>query len=275
MKEPEIHAQDIPAFRILTQRIPALDGLRAIAILAVVGFHAHLPSMMGGFVGVDVFFVLSGFLITGLIVDQADRGHFSYTRFYAGRSLRIIPPLLIVLVSTLVIALFFPLLPSTFAEFGRTAYVAALFVSNFYFYQHSGYFAVSADYQPFIHTWSLSVEEQYYLVAPIALVLLCRFARNRKANRDHLGMLFCLATFVFSCTIMIFLSYGSTHANAFAFYSSLTRIFQFATGAFLFFAFNIRSSNFAALTQQQYLNLISAAGIGLLGYAIFFSLPAQ
>lgn len=153
---------------------PEIDGLRAIAVVPVVLFHSGLPGFQGGYVGVDVFFVISGFLITGIIAADIAAGRFSIFNFYERRVRRIIPALMTVLIATLVagIALF---LPYQLASLARASLAAIAFVSNFWFWSHSGYFAGSAALEPLIHTWSLAVEEQFYLFFPVGMWLLHRW----------------------------------------------------------------------------------------------------
>ena len=139
-----------------------IDGLRAVAVLAVVLFHAKVPGFAGGFVGVDVFFVISGYLITGLIADDCRQGRFTFATFYFRRIRRIVPALLCVYVAcTLAAALL--MLPSDMAEFARSLVSSAAFVSNHFFYHLAGYFGGQSDLKPLLHTWSLSIEEQFYL----------------------------------------------------------------------------------------------------------------
>ena len=147
-------------------RLAYIDGVRAIAIIAVIGFHAHIPGFRGGFVGVDVFFVISGFLITHQIVSQLLTGRFSAVDFYARRMLRIFPPLLLVTVVTMVIATLFPLLPQEGRDLAKSGAATAAMMSNYYFTTGGDYFSPQAEINPLLHTWSLGVEEQYYLLAP-------------------------------------------------------------------------------------------------------------
>ena len=157
-----------------------IDGLRAIAVLAVLIFHAGLAPVSGGFIGVDVFFVISGYLITSIIVSEANRGEFSLAGFYERRIRRIVPALLTVIAASAVIG-WYVLVPADYVRFARSAIAAAAFYSNFFFNSRAkDYFAPSADLQPLLHTWSLGVEEQFYLVAPFLILLLAgRFARFR------------------------------------------------------------------------------------------------
>jgi len=166
--------------RYLTYR-PDIDGLRAIAVAIVVAFHTGVPGFSGGFVGVDVFFVISGFLITGLLVNELRAtGSISLSRFYARRVRRLLPALALVLISTLLLGSV--LLLSVAGEqqdLAKTALAAALSASNVFFFLNSNYFSVQADLLPLLHTWSLSVEEQYYLVWPTLLIVLMLLARKR------------------------------------------------------------------------------------------------
>jgi len=151
-----------------------IDGLRAIAVLAVVFFHAKLPGFSGGFVGVDVFFVISGYLITGLIARDCQARRFSFATFYFRRIKRIVPALLCVYVgSTLLAAVL--MLPSDMVEFGKSLFASAAFVSNHFFYKLADYFGGQSDLKPLLHTWSLSIEEQFYLVWPVTFLLLSRW----------------------------------------------------------------------------------------------------
>lgn len=166
--------------RYLTYR-PDIDGLRAIAVAIVVAFHAGVPGFTGGFVGVDVFFVISGFLITGLLVNELRAtGSISLSRFYARRVRRLLPALAVVLTATLLLGSV--LLLSVAGEqqdLAKSALAAALSASNIYFWLGSNYFSVHADLMPLLHTWSLSVEEQYYLVWPTLLIALMLVSRKR------------------------------------------------------------------------------------------------
>jgi peptidoglycan/LPS O-acetylase OafA/YrhL len=151
-----------------------IDGLRAVAVLAVVFFHGRLPGFSGGFVGVDVFFVISGFLITGLIAEDCKAGRFSFATFYFRRVRRILPALLCIYFAATALAALL-MMPSDMAEFGRSLVSSAAFVSNHFFYHLADYFGGPSEQKPLLHTWSLSIEEQFYLVWPPLLLILARW----------------------------------------------------------------------------------------------------
>ena len=153
--------------------LPDIDGLRAIAVLAVLFFHLGFAGFTGGYVGVDIFFVVSGFLITRLIRDQVADGTFSFSGFYARRARRLFPALFLTLVVSFAAAGML-LSPAHLEQFGGSLLHVILSVSNVYFWTESGYFDTAARLKPLLHTWSLSVEEQFYLVWPLTLVLLLK-----------------------------------------------------------------------------------------------------
>jgi peptidoglycan/LPS O-acetylase OafA/YrhL len=148
---------------------PDIDGLRALAVLAVVAFHGFPEYVTGGFVGVDVFFVISGFLISGIILDETRVGTFSLQAFYARRVRRIFPALLLVLFVSL-LAGWWLLLPADLLRLGKQLAASAAFVSNFYLWFQSGYFSPDARTFPLLHLWSLGVEEQFYIVWPLIII---------------------------------------------------------------------------------------------------------
>lgn len=153
---------------------PDIDGLRAIAVLAVVLYHYGIGGLKGGFVGVDVFFVISGFLITGIIHSEVQRGDFTLARFYERRARRIFPALFAMLMVTMIAGLWI-LLPSDLAWLGKASVATVLFVSNGLYFLKSGYFDSTSDFNPLLHTWSLGVEEQFYLCLPLFVLLVWRF----------------------------------------------------------------------------------------------------
>lgn len=150
---------------------PDIDGLRALAVLPVVLFHIGFPGFFGGFIGVDVFFVISGYLITGILARELRNGDFSIIRFYRRRAIRIFPALFAMLAVTTVLAVL-TMLPQELQRYGNSLLSTATFVSNILFYSESGYFAPDAHSKVLLHTWSLSVEEQFYLVWPVLLAVL-------------------------------------------------------------------------------------------------------
>jgi peptidoglycan/LPS O-acetylase OafA/YrhL len=155
-----------------------IDGLRALAVVPVVLFHARLLAVHGGFVGVDVFFVISGFLISSVIVEELARGEFSILRFYERRCRRILPALFAMFIGTSLVSAIV-LMPPDLAAFGRSLLSSVLFVSNVYFWKDSGYFDGTAEFKPLLQTWSLSVEEQFYLFAPYLLLAISVFFKKR------------------------------------------------------------------------------------------------
>ena len=157
---------------------PDVDGLRGVAILAVVAFHGFPGWVSGGFIGVDVFFVISGFLITGLIADGLERRDFSFAHFYARRVRRLFPALIVVLAACWAIG-WFELLPPDLVQLGRHVTGGAGFVANFVFWSEAWYFDTAAAAKPLLHLWSLGVEEQFYLFWPLTLVGLWRLGRRR------------------------------------------------------------------------------------------------
>jgi peptidoglycan/LPS O-acetylase OafA/YrhL len=152
---------------------PDVDGLRAVAVTAVVAFHAGFRGVPGGFTGVDVFFVISGYLIGAQIFRQSSAGSFRYLPFYARRLRRIVPALIALLLALFVLS-YFLLTPSEMRELGKESVAAVIGASNVLFYLNGDYFAPAADLNPLLHTWSLGVEEQFYIFLPILAVVLIR-----------------------------------------------------------------------------------------------------
>lgn len=157
---------------------PEIDGLRAVAVLPVIAFHAGFSGFSGGFVGVDVFFVISGYLITGILTSDLEQGRFSILRFYERRARRILPALFVVLAASIVAAQFL-LMPPPFADFAASVFAVALFLSNMLFIAEVDYFGPAAEATPLLHTWSLAVEEQFYILFPLLLWVLWRLAGRR------------------------------------------------------------------------------------------------
>lgn len=155
-----------------------IDGLRAIAVLVVLLCHARIAGFSGGYVGVDVFFVISGYLITGIIAREMDAGQFSLLSFYERRARRILPALIPVIVITLAVG-WVTLMPLELKRLGRSALATSLFASNFHFLRSLDYFLPLADFEPLLHTWSLAVEEQFYLFFPPMLMALAALGRSR------------------------------------------------------------------------------------------------
>jgi peptidoglycan/LPS O-acetylase OafA/YrhL len=154
-----------------------IDGLRAVAVLPVLLFHAGFGVFSGGFVGVDVFFVISGYLITSIILADCDRGRFSIVNFYERRARRILPALFLVMLACLPFA--WQWMPPTLLRgFSDSLVAVSLFVSNMLFIRESGYFDTAAELKPLLHTWSLAVEEQYYVLFPLFVALTWRFGRR-------------------------------------------------------------------------------------------------
>jgi len=156
---------------------PEIDGLRAIAVASVILFHAGFAVFSGGFVGDDVFFVISGFLITSIIVEELKAGPFSLLRFYERRARRILPALFVVMAACVPFA-YSLLSPDDLKDFAQSLAAIALFCSNVLFWGESGYFDTQAELKPLLHTWSLAVEEQFYVVYPLLLLAAWRLGRN-------------------------------------------------------------------------------------------------
>ncbi len=155
-----------------------IDGLRAVAVLPVILFHAGFEFFSGGYIGVDVFFVISGYLITTILVEEIEHGKFSLLRFYERRARRILPALFFVMLCCLPFAWMW-MLPGQMKDFSQSLAAVSLFISNILFWRQTGYFSLASEEKPLLHTWSLAVEEQYYLLFPVFLVLVWRFGRGR------------------------------------------------------------------------------------------------
>lgn len=208
-----------------------IEGLRALAVLGVVLFHAHIPNFGGGFVGVDVFYVISGFLITGLIVSEIERtGRLALARFWGRRMRRLLPAAGLVLVATLSASLIV-LDPLSLGQTAKDAMAAAAYVANWWFaHQAVDYLATDIPPSPVLHYWSLSVEEQFYLVWPLVFAGIAAFASRRRI-RAFMRRQFGFVVAVIGVTSFA-LSIVLTHTNApFAFFSTPTRAWQLALGA--------------------------------------------
>lgn len=152
---------------------PDIDGLRAIAVSAVIAFHVFPNVFRGGFVGVDIFFVISGFLISSIIFNGLEKRSFSFVEFYSRRIRRIFPALLVVLMACLAFG-WIALLAGEYKQLGKHTMAGAAFFSNVIFWQESGYFDIAGELKPLLHLWSLGVEEQFYIVWPLLLFVTSR-----------------------------------------------------------------------------------------------------
>lgn len=199
---------------------PEVDGLRTIAVLPVILFHLGHKWISGGFLGVDVFFVISGYLITAIILKDFEAGNFSLKRFWIRRIRRIFPVLSIVVIATLVASFFVSYRPDLIS-YGKVGLASIFSVSNIVLWRISGdYWGVSAESSPFLHTWSLAVEEQFYFFYPVALVLLLKF------RSKYLGYIIA-ASIVASFTLFVL---GSVYKPSATFYLIPTRAWELAVG---------------------------------------------
>jgi len=232
-----------------------IDGLRALAVVPVILFHAGFETFSGGFVGVDVFFVISGYLITSIILSEKEAGNFSLVRFYERRARRILPALFLVLALCIPFAWLW-LQPKEMKDFSESVGAVALFLSNQLFLSESGYFDTAAELKPLLHTWSLAVEEQYYLLFPLLIMATWRFGK-----RSTVGLLVVIA--VLSLALAQWAAYNKPEA---AFFILPTRAWELAIGAFTAFHFARRQETCLSNGLQQ---AGSAAGLLLIVFAVF------
>lgn len=230
---------------------PDIDGLRAMAVLPVVFYHFGVPPFTGGYVGVDVFFVISGFLITSLIRDETAHGKFSFASFYERRIRRIFPALVAMLLASVAAGLVL-LLPDDLIRFGASLTATSVFGSNFRFWHEAGYFDIAAELKPLLHTWSLAVEEQFYLLFPLVLFLL------RRASRKIV---------LAAIAVLLVLSLGDSiwavrHSPVAAFYLLPSRLWELMVGAIL-------AIGAWQAPKRPWNELSVAAGLILIAVAIF------
>ncbi|MFC3060248.1 acyltransferase family protein [Paenirhodobacter populi] len=229
-----------------------IDGLRTIAILPVILFHAGLSVFQGGYVGVDIFFVISGYLITSILLREIGKNDFSILRFYERRIRRVLPALFVMMAATVPPA-FLLLLPNELTAYGKSLIAVPAFVSNFLFWSERGYFGAAAELKPLVHTWSLAVEEQFYIFFPPLLAFLA--ARGRGLLRAVLVVLFLISLAASWYLTRLHFETG--------FYLPFSRIWELLTGAFcaLFLA---RNPGFAGTAGTA----LSGLGLALIVYAI-------
>jgi peptidoglycan/LPS O-acetylase OafA/YrhL len=258
---------------------PDIDGLRAIAVLLVVIFHAFPDALPGGFIGVDIFFVISGFLITGIVARELAAKRFSIATFYSRRVRRIFPALIVVLLVVLALGWFW-MLPEAYARLSSDVFASAAFTANIALLLQSGYFDVESAQKPLLHLWSLGIEEQFYLVWPPILMLAARFRIGLLATASAIA----LASFVLNVALI-----GENPVATF--YLPLTRGWELLAGAALALAWDripqtARSSDWRAMVGLALLAIAVAslnthrafpgwwAVLPVLGSVLLLSAPA-
>jgi len=229
-----------------------IDGLRAISVISVLLTHAGIDLFSGGFIGVDVFFVISGYLITTIIVKEILSGEFSLIRFYERRIRRILPALFVVVAFTIVVcAIMYD--AEKFKDFGKSVLATTLFVSNINFFKESGYFDAPSQLKPLLHTWSLAVEEQFYIFFPLFMFVLYRYAKK-------------LAPIILAGTAILSFGFAIHNTNlnpSAAFYLAPLRAWELLVGSML--AINIIPAEFG----KKYSNVLGIAGFAMIAYSIF------
>jgi peptidoglycan/LPS O-acetylase OafA/YrhL len=233
-----------------------IDGLRALAVIPVIFFHAGFSFFSGGFVGVDVFFVISGYLITTIIIKELNNNTFSIKRFYERRARRILPALLLVILISSIISFVF-LTRSELASYFKSVIATLLFFSNFYFYKTTPYFRSESDLEPLLHTWSLSIEEQFYIIFPILLLLFHNFFKKY----IFLMLIFGFVASLFICQFLALYTSGILN-----FYFTFSRAWELALGAICAHILIYKNLSYSSLIK----NLLSTIGIILIVFSIFF-----
>ncbi len=230
---------------------PDIDGLRAIAVLVVLFFHVSIPGFTGGFVGVDIFFVISGFLITSILLEDLESDRFSIITFYERRIRRIFPALFAMLAFTLLAAGYL-FEPGAFRNFGKSLIATTLFCSDFFFWLQSGYFDASSLQKPLLHTWSLAVEEQFYILFPLVLLLI-----SRTPGGKFLQGVSVLLVLSFAANLM-----GMMVSPSATFYLVHSRAWELLAGSIL--AMRV----IPAPSGLWLGNLLATLGLGLIGFCV-------
>ena len=232
-----------------------IDGLRALAVIPVILCHGDFTAFSGGYIGVDIFFVISGYLITTIIVTEREGGFFSLLNFYERRARRILPALFFMMFCTLPFAMFW-LLPTDLYLFSESLVAVPLFASNILFYLTSGYFDTAAELKPLLHTWSLAVEEQYYLLYPLLLLSVWGLGKR---------WIFSLILIAAVISLLFAHSVYLTHPT-FTFFLLPTRAFELLIGGLL--AFYLHPDRHPILINQSVSQTLSMVGFLLIIYAI-------
>ena len=245
---------------------PDIDGLRAIAIISVIAYHAGFPGFSGGFVGVDIFFVISGFLITSLLFNEAMAagGRVHLGAFYARRVRRLMPAGLLVVAVTLVLGAAF-MLPASKEQrsLARSAMAVAFFVSNFFFFKKTGGYSDDPSLgMPLLHTWSLAVEEQYYLVWPLITLLVFRLTGGQRTEGFMRARLMWVLGALFLVSLALSIGTTRTHQN-FAFFLLPTRVWEFAIGGIV----GLAGRTFY-LRMKAWAEVLAVVGLALIVYSV-------
>jgi len=236
-----------------------IDGLRAVAVLPVILFHAGFEQFNGGFVGVDVFFVISGYLITTIILSDMEQGSFSLVEFYERRARRILPALYLVMLASLPFAWMW-LMPSDMKNFSHSLLAVSTFSSNLLFLHETGYWGEINGFKPLLHTWSLAVEEQYYFFFPLFLMLMWKTPK-----RWMLGSFMLVAAI--SLLVSQWMAANKPSAN---FFLLPTRAWELAIGASIAFYFLFRRRAVRTLLSHKYVDeVLGAIGLFMIVYAIY------
>lgn len=230
-----------------------IDGLRAVAILAVLAYHASSSLLPGGFIGVDIFFVISGYLITGILLRDLESGTYSIGQFYRRRVRRIFPALIAVLAFCWTLG-WFALLPDEFKELGKHIGAASVFISNFVLWKESGYFDSAAELKPLLHLWSLGVEEQFYIVWPLMMWAAWKWQRHVLA----------LIAVLFIGSLAANLLITGKHA-VFSFYLPVTRFWELMAGGLLAYSERYYASKSAFSATMRH--ALSVLAVGLIVFA--------
>lgn len=231
-----------------------IDGLRAIAVLSVILFHAGFRWFSGGFVGVDIFFVISGYLITTIILTEKQNGVFSILNFYERRARRILPALFFIMLVCLPFAWFW-MLPDQLIDFSKSLGAVSTFVSNIFFWLNTGYFSATTAEKPLLHTWSLGIEEQYYVLFPLLIILFWRIGHKKLVG---------LVTTILLLSLILS-EYGARRHPSAAFFLILPRAWELLVGSCLAFL------SFKGITTQRYFSLKTNQAFSLLGLMLIIS----
>lgn len=236
-----------------------IDGLRAVAVIPVILFHAGFESFSGGFVGVDVFFVISGYLITTIILSEKQKGTFSLLNFYERRARRILPALFFLMLVTIPFA-WFVLQPQDLQDFSQSLIAVSLFGSNILFWKEADYFATASELKPLLHTWSLAVEEQYYVLFPIFLTIVWKYRKRWVFSSIVLLGLFSL----------IIAQWGAFYKPVAAFFLLPTRAWELMVGGASAFLLLYGASNNTIVAKYKAISeFLGVLGLLLIFYSIF------